>query len=344
MSIVGGVFSETQLVNIQVKADEIWQDRIQKQDFVADVGVIQALLANQTARITPLQGRKDLSVEISWINACDIADQECQACTFSSDELSTNRETYTLDICREAPFKVDDGIFRDNLYDPEEVIAKGFIAADRALAQYLAVQAVNWLNLNKGVNAVTVGKGQVVANDTYVSAHLWDAGLMAYLNRVGMINKFINPYLISGNQLYESVWNAEKEYGNSDGKGTFAKFGAFKTYFDLINIDAVNTPDLITYMVSTGAYAIANKTYFGPEITKYMDRHVWSMESKFLPGIRYDVEYQNACDSYATGTLPAAQLHYFKLTVNAGMFLNPVGCDEDRTGILTFICGEPPEE
>lgn len=339
MSIVAGVFSETQLVNIQVKADEIWQDRIQKADLNAEVGVAQALLANQTAKITPIEGRKDLSVEIAWVNACEIDDQECVPCTFDSTELSTNKNTYTLDICREAGFKVDDGAFRDNMFDPEEVIANGFIAADKALSEYLAVQAVNWLNLNKGINEVTVGKGIVVGNDTYVPTHLWDAGLMAYFARVAQINRFNSPYLLSGNQLFESVWNAEKEYGNADGKGNKTKFGAFPMYFDLINIDAVNTPDLITYMLSKGAYAIANKTYFPTSMIKYMDRHVWSMNSRFLPGIRFDVEYTNDCDSCATGTLPAPQLHYFKLTVNAGMFLNPVGCEEDRTGILTFICG-----
>lgn len=340
MSITAGVFSETILKNIQIKADQIWLDRIQKQDYTADVGVVQALLANQTAQITPVEGKKDVDVEISWINACEVADRTCTACTMGGEELSTNMEEYSLDICREVPFYVNDNDFRNNLFDPEEVIAKGFISADKELSEYLAGLAVAWLNANKGTNAVTVGKGQVSGTDTYVSAHLWDAGLMAYLVRVGLINKFIDPYLISGNQLFEQVWNAEKEYGNADGKGNVAKFGTFRTYFDLINIDAVNSPDLITYLVSRGAFALAHKTRFGPNVTKYMDRHAWSMESRFLPGVNFDVEYVNSCDDCAS-TKPAGQIHYFKLTVNAGMFLNPLGCDATRTGVLTFICGEP---
>lgn len=340
MSIVGGVFSETVLKNIQIKADEIWRDRIQNQDLaVADVGVAQALLANQTAQITPIQGRKDVDVEISWVNACDVDDRECAACTFPYTELSTNRETYSLDICREAGFRVNDNDLRDNVHDPEEVIAKGLLASDKVICEYLAVQCVNWLNTNKGVNAVTVGKGTVVANDTYIPTHLWDAGLMAYFNRVATINKFLDPYLVTGNQLYESIWNAEKEYGNSDGKGNMAKFGAFKTYFDLINIDTVNTPDLITYLLSKGAFAMAHKTYFTPTIMRYMDRHVWSMPSKYLPGINLDVEYANSCDDCDGGGRVALQIHAFKMSFTGGLFRNPVGCTEDRTGILTFICG-----
>jgi len=339
MSIVGGVFSETVLKNIQIKADEIWQDRIQKQDQLGDVETIKALKENQTAKITPIEGRKDVDVEISWVNACDVDDRECNACSMPYTELSTNRETYSLDICREAGFRVNDNDLRDNVHDPEELVAEGLLASDRVLCEYLNIQAINWLNANKGVNAVTVGKGVVVGNDTFVPAHLWDAGLLAYFKRCAILNRFLDPYLISGNQLFESRWNSEKDAGNADGKGDLAKFLTFKNYFDLAVIDTVNTPDLVTYMLSKGAFAMANKTYFGPGITKYMDRHVWSVPSKYVPGLSFDVEYMNACDSCYTGNKTALQAHAFKLVMNAGLFLNPLGCTETRTGILTFICG-----
>lgn len=339
MSIVGGVLSETILKNAQIKADLIWKDRIQAQDYTAEVGVLQALIANQTAKITPLEGKKDVDVEISWLNACDIDDQTCTACTYDTTELSTNMDEKELDICREAGFHVNDTDFRNNLFDPEEAIALGYIAADKAISEYLAGLAVAWLNTSKGVNELgTFAQGVVVGSDTYIAAHLWDAGLMAYLVQAGIRNKFVDPYVISGSQLFQQVWNAEKEYGNADGKGNMAKFGTFKTYFDLFNIDSANTPDYITYLLSKGAFAMAHKTYFSPSIVKYMDRWVWTQSSKFLPGITYDVEYANNCDSGASGG-PAGQRHYFKLTFNGGMFLNPRGCEEDRTGVLTLICG-----
>ena len=339
MSITGGVFSETILKNAQIKADMIWKDRIQNEDYTADVGVLQALLANQTARITPIEGRKDLSVEISWVNACDVDDQACNPCVYSGTELSTNMDTKTLDTCRESVFYVNDADFRNNLMDPEDIIAKGYIATDKALSEYLAGLSVAWLNLNDGVNELgTMAQGTVVGNTTQIAPEHWDANLMAYFVQVAQRNHFNVPYLISGNQLFQQVWVAGKEYGNADGKGNVAKFGTFKTYFDLFNIDAANIgTGYITYLVNKGAFAMGNKTYYGPGITKYMDRWAWSRPSMFLPGISYDVEYKNECDTY-TGSGPAAQTHYFKLTVNAGMFLNPLGCDSDRTGILSFIC------
>ena len=341
MSIVGGVFSETVLKNIQVRADQIAFDEILKQDFTANVDVLKALMQTQTARIEPILNRngKDNIVEVSWMNACDIEDQECYPCYIGGEELSTNSEEKELDLCREAPFYVNDTTFRNNFHDAEEATAKGFVAADKAICEYLAVQAVNWLNTAKGNNAVTVGKGIVIGTDTFVLPAYWNASLMAYFARVASINKLTGPVLISGNQLYEQIWLAAMEKAQSGQEGNILKFGAFKTYFDLFNIDAVNGTDLITYMVNRGAFALANRTRFTPQVVTYQDRKVWSMPSKFLPGINLDVEYENECDYYAN-TYPAGQVHSFKLTFNGGMFLNPIGCEEGRTGVLTFVCGD----
>jgi hypothetical protein len=79
MSIVGGVFTETILKNIQIRADQIAFDEILKQDFTADVDVLKALMETQTARIEPVLNRngKDNIVEVSWMNACDIDDEKC---------------------------------------------------------------------------------------------------------------------------------------------------------------------------------------------------------------------------------------------------------------------------
>ena len=338
MSITAGVFSETVLKNAQIKADLIWKDRIQKEDFTADVGVLQALLAKQTALITPIEGKKDLSVEISWVNACDVDDQACNPCVYSGSELSTNQDTKTLDICREAVFEVNDKDFRNNLFDPEDIIAKGYLAADKALSEYLAGLSVAWLNASDGVNELgTMAQGTVVGNTTQIAPEHFDANLMAYFVQVAQRNHMKNAYVISGNQLFQQVWVADKEYGNSDGKGNKAKFGTFDLYFDLFNIDSTNTPNYITYMLNRGAFAMAHKTYYDNAVTKYMDRWAWTRSSKFLPGVNYDVEYKNECDSDTSGG-PAAQTHYFKLTFNGGMFLNPRGCIDDRTGVLSFVC------
>ena len=335
MSITGGVFNETTLANIQVKVEEVWQDAIQQQDYVAQCNTIKAIQAQQTAKFGRfLTGKKDPTVEISWINACDVEAQSCTNCTFSGNELSTNMEEKALTQCEEVVFYVNEGDFLDNLYDYEEVVAKGLLAATKALDEWWAGRGVVALNAFKGVNEVGDGsKGDVDGSDTYVLPAYWDADLMSYLYMASIVNRFVNPFLISGKNLFESVWTAQKEAccENDD-----LKFGSMPIYFDLFNIDSANDPDYITYMVHKGAIAFVTKAYYSPAPTKYIDEWRWSIPSKNIPGVVYDVHYTNACNQNDD-----FHLHYYKVKTLGGIFLNPVGCTATRTGVLTFICGEP---
>ena len=339
MSIAAGVFSETALVDIQVKIDQIWADAIQKQDYVAHVDAVKAILANQTAYISELKGTKDRTVDIGWINACEIADEACQICTIDGEELSTNIAEKTLSTCREASFKVEEGIFRSNLFDAEEVIAKGFLAAMRELDEFWAATLVAFMNAGLGVNAVTNGKGVVNGTGTYVLPAFWDAGLMSYLNRAAVVNEFVNPFIVSGANLYESVWNAAYERGQAGDESKVLKYGSMPISFDLFNIDAVNDPDLITYMIHKGAIAFVTKNYYKSRV-EYMDEHRWSIPSKNIPGVVYDVHYKDSCE--AQGSHDAMTFQY-KLVTYGDYFINPVGCNDTRTGILAFYCGEEPE-
>lgn len=342
MSIAAGVFSETSLVNIQAKMDAIWADAIKKQDYVANVGPVLSILNNQTATFgNLLTGPKDRTVDIGFINECEITDDACTVCAIDGTELSTNIKQIELETCRESSFKVEEGIFHKNLFDAQEVMAKGFLAAAKALDEFWANTLVAFLNTNKGVNVVTDGKGNVSGTDTYILPAFWDAGLMAYFARVAARNQFVNPFMVSGNNLYEQVWNANYERGQSGDQSKALKFGSMPIDFDLFNIDAVNSPDLISYLIHKGSIAFTTKNYYGAGVTKYMDQHRWSIPSMNIPGVRYDVHYQDSCESQGTYDFMTYQ---FKLKTLGDFFLNPVGCTETKTGILTFVCGEVPAE
>lgn len=344
MSTTAGVFSETQLYNLQLKADAEWAERIQIEDANANVSFLQGLISKiQTARlVTKFRNKKDIIAEISWINACDITDQACTNCDIDGTELSTNIKEYQLDICREASFQASEADFLDNTYDIEEVLAKGFIEANNELDEYLAQQAIATINAAGGRNELgTVGQKVVsgITGDTSIPPAYWNASLMGYLARVAIMSRFRNPHLFSGHNLFEQLWNAEKDQYNADGKGNWLKFGSMDTNFDLFNVDQVNSPDLITYMINKGTFAIANKAYYDGKTaanpTVMFDGKRWSIPSRNLPGIIYDVHYKSDCEAEND-----MYNHRFKLKVNAGMFINPVGCTEDRTGVLRFICEE----
>lgn len=339
MSITAGVFSETQLVHIQAKADSIWMDRIQKEDFVPEANIVKCLIDQTTAKFGDLKGKKDPTVDVGWINACDVSAASCTDCTISGSELSTNVEEYYLNREQCAEFSVCENDFRDNFFDLEDVVAKGFLAASLSLDQYWAAQAVAVLNANVGVNALgTSGKGVVSGTTTYIIPAYWDANLFGYFYRAAIVNRIKRPMLISGANLFESKFIADFESCCENKTG---KFGAMDVCFDLFNIDSVNSPDLMTYMINRGALAFVTKAYYegvsAANPAKYMDQHRWSMPSFYLPGVVYDVHYDNECSSCGDFFT-----HNFKVKTFGDIFVNPVGCTSTRTGILEFQCGEAP--
>jgi hypothetical protein len=341
MSIVGGSFSETQLLEIRLLADRImFNDRI-KQQFIPQYEILNAIAANQTARITPLEAsNKNYEVKVEWMNACDIDHQAIANCDFCDTELSTNTEEYALDIEQEVCFMVDEYKFINNDFDFQLAIAKGALMADKVLTEYLAGQAVARVEAFKGVNEFDGGKGVVSGTDTYILPAYWDATLGVYFNRVGILNRFTNPWFLSGSNLYEQAMVARYNSGNDNGKGAAAMYGSLRMYWDLFNIDTYNDPDLKTYMISDGAMAMASKAYYkgvgegSPAV--YFTEKRWSMPSRFMPGVTLDVYYTNECgtDNFYK--------HKYRYILRAGIFNNPAGCTATNTGVLSFVCGTTP--
>jgi hypothetical protein len=336
MSTTSGVFSETQLLDIRIKAEQLGLDSRIGLQYKANVNTILALQAAQTARIIPLERKdKDHEVEIEWINACGIEVGDNVSCVVGGEELSTNTEKHALDIEKVVNFTVDDSAFINNDFGREEAIAKGFMRADKVLSEYLAQTAVAKLESFKGVNQLTGGKGTVSGLETYILPSSWDATLMAYLSRASVVNQFGVPILLSGQNLYEAFMIAQAKIGNDNGKGDVSLFSGMRMYFDLFNVDSVNDPDLKTYMINTGAIAMASKTYYTPSIVTYSAEKRWSISSAHIPGLEFDVHYKDEC-----GTNDFYK-HHFKIKLKSGIFQNPLGCNAENTGVLSFICGVP---
>lgn len=337
MSTTGGAFSETILNDIRVRADELaFDDRIKLQ-FQPQIEVLKAIQAVQTAQVTPKfttfkqsnGGAKHYDLEVMWPNACDIVAQDCTVCTIDGPELSTNLEHYSLDFCKEVPFSVDEYTMRNNEFDFQELIAKGILRADKQLAEALAVYAMSVINANKGVNVYTGGPGVVSGSDTYIAPSFWGPGLMAYLSQVTAMNQFTSPILASGGNFYQDYFITNRQTGNINAP----LYGVFPIYWDQWNIDTVNTPNLITYLLSNGSLALGNVTYNPSSVEdSAANWKRWTAPSKFLPGLSYDWFYTAACSNDMIR-------HEFKAKLTADILVNPAGCSPTNTGILTFICG-----
>lgn len=334
MSTIGGAFSETELLQFRVKAAELlFDDRI-KQQFVPQYDVLKAVQHVQTANINAaFSRRKEYDVEIMWENFCDIEAAACSdSCTIGGNKSSTNAETKTLACFREVGFSMSEQDFIDNEFEMN--VAKALIKADKELVENFAQYAVAQLETFKGTNALTTGKGTVAGGETTIPAAYWNASLFAYISRVGIMNKFTNPILLSGSNLYEAYALARANAANANGKGDFEMFGTMPLYFDLFNIDTVNTPDLKTYMLSMGSLAMASKA-FNPDVPERTFEHVrYTMPSNFFPALKYDVWYNNECEDSASRRVK----HNWTIRLTADIYNNPAGCDLTNTGVLSFKC------
>ena len=92
MSTTSGVFSETTLLNIRAKVDAMmFGDRTSLQYKARVNAMTETMPKIMTANVTAFKDqKKNNKVEVEWMNACEIVDQECTTCSVGGAELSTN--------------------------------------------------------------------------------------------------------------------------------------------------------------------------------------------------------------------------------------------------------------
>jgi len=337
MALTSGDFSASQLQESLIKRDRMWKDDMLAADFQANVDVVTTLQKEQNARLELLESsEKDRDVRVHWINSCgetteDISAGGADECDNSGNELGTDSKVYSITKRHRYKFSIDEHTFRTNNYSMTEVAAKGFAKADKALSEDIATHAVGKLEAFKGVNVAPAGKGTFNSGttETDVPAANWDPKLLAYLYKVGILNQYSNPFLLSGDNLFEDRIVTMLAQQNGEGKGDANLYKMIRTYFDLFNVDTVNSPDAKTYLINRGAVAFANKHYYGAKPTKYMDDHRYSIASNNITGLRLDVHYKNRCEGDTI-------MHDFGVYAKWDYFLNPTGCDGGRTGVLAF--------
>jgi hypothetical protein len=331
------------LAKVQLIMDSQWSDSAKQKDYIANVDVARAVRENQSVRIVDLENpQKDKTVTLYWPEFCAATTASCSDdCTPGGTKPGTVCQDYTLSMCREANFSVDEKAYRSIATTFEEAVAVSLLANMQALDEWIAGQFVSKMASGKGVNAYTGGKGSVSGFTTSVPAAYWNANLMGYLALVAKKNKFNAPYLVSGTNLYEAYWNAQMNSANSEGKGVKNMFDQFKLYFDVFNVDSVMSPDAVTFMLNKNALAFHSKAYWDWSATdQRADKFggaggsagmKYKIESKNLPGVFYDVTYKIACSGNEI-------THNWQLKFTGDIFRNPVGCSPNNTNILEFIC------
>lgn len=338
-SETAGTFTCAELVRISIAVDRVWRDNQLNADLISDVEILKAIKSFQTAKFPELENKeKDEKIKIFWVTDCSTSLADCtNDCTIGGPELEARCKEYELDLCKTAGFSVKEKYFRQSNLTRQEAVARGLLRAQKELDEYLAQTMVAKLNAFAGVNQFA-GIGTVaVDGTTYISAAFWNPDIYGYFVQVAKMNKLSNPKMLHGNNLWSAFWQAEMNNDNANNKDQKRKMLSIQSFWDPFNIDSVNSPDKVSYMMSAGAVALVNKAYYPlNRPIEYKDDTRWSIESASLPGIFYDVVYTNECVNDEIK-------HHYSLYVKAGIFDNPYGCNEEITGVLKFVCGEASE-
>lgn len=336
MSITSGVFDETVLLNVQARADQLMFDDRIKQQYIPQINVLNAIRAVQTANIS-FPKVKTQNVEINWINTCGLTVDDNTPCTIDPVQPSTNSETKAIAWNKTVQFSVSEDDLKDNQYWIDDFVPRMFLKADKELAEAFAQYAMGRVDSFRGENKNTVGKGVVSGLDTFIQASYWTPAIVSYFNRTAILNRLTSPVFLSGNNLFEQVDQAAFMAANANGKGDFIAWNSLKMYFDLFNVDVVTDPLLKTYMLSMGSLAMAN-WYKNPLVPEAVNIEAfntrYSLPSRFLPGFYLDAYYKPICGG------DDRIVHTWKVQLYADVFVNPEGCEEGNTGILSFVCGE----
>lgn len=342
---VNGTFDCGKLLEVKAKVAEIFNgEGVISKEYVPDVEPALAILASQTANFEVLaQPEKDREVKVYWLDDCDDTDPEdcTDQCSIDGDEIGDQCANYTLGECFEKTFTVTEERFRTSLWSREEVVARAMLKKMKLMDEYWAAKAIAFLDASSGINKFA-GQYTVSGSTTYIPAVAWNPDIFGYIDTALWMNKLSGGKMLSGTLLKQYMWKVGMETSDPTGASAQAKMTSFGVpYFDR-RLDTI-LGEKALFLWDPNAAALVTKARheaYGPEGRKVDTAdgpqvHMMTIDSNSLPGVSYDLYYQEVCASNDI-------THKWKLKTRGDIFLNPQGCDTDRTGVLKFVCGEAP--
>jgi len=324
--------ANSNLSAILLKMDNAWKDNQVNSDYIGYVDAIKAIKAEQTAVLTPIQGNSSLNMNLTWLNNTGITTAAVtDICTMTGTEATVGGKTITIASKRKAGFKISDTELRTSVFNVEDLVASNLMQASKALDEYLAAQAVTFVEASKSsVNDyIPASIGTFATSVATVAPAKWTSTLFGYFTLAGIKNKMANPYLLSGTNLWTEWWNAMQNAQNGEGKGADNMFKSFRKYFDVFNVETIAAG--CSYVIDRGAIAFGCQNFYDSKPTDYGNvGQRWSIESYNVPGVRYDVHYKVDCSSNEI-------VHSFELHTYFDFFLNPLGATAGRKGVLKYL-------
>jgi hypothetical protein len=323
------------LAMYQGMLDKHWTDPQTNVDNVGDVESAKAVLENQQVKMTEITGKKKRIMSVEWLSKCDVTTTDCtDDCTITGDDADPMCQEYEIECLQETSFKMPKRAYRERTIEFQEAYMFNMLQHKKALDEWLAQYILTGLAANAGVNAYP-GIGTVAGTVTTLNPNFWDDTIWGYFNLVNRMNKIKDPYMITGTNLFQYIFNRMHESMTDAGKAAMSKVGTIKKiYQDPENVETIAPAS--TFLIHKTAAAFINKAWnpLGP-VNAQSEAGIyalWSEQSSNIPGVYYDIITKETCESNEFYLASKIQLH--------GVFaVNPAPCDEDNTGILQFTCG-----
>lgn len=322
------------LPKVQIAIERAWNDSIQRTQYIAEVEALRGQLLRQTARIGPVisgsgANAKKITQTIYWPTACTTTVGNCtDECAAATTEASDASKDVTIASCKEVGFKESFKRFRTSPLPYEGVVATHLLAQMKALDESLNAAYIAFLDANKGEHEHGLEVGANNSGDWEIPKADWNADLIPEFALAARIARFSNPYLLDGKNFYTQNYRAMAYQANGEGKGEANLFAKYDMVFDPVSM--TETAPGKTYMVNASAVALVTGNFWSAAPTEFAGNHrMYTIPSRNLPGVVYDVHELTTCtsDDFVTS---------WKIKANYDFFLNPLGCDADRTGILSF--------
>ena len=324
------------LTAVQAKADEIFADGMYNNDAVVDAVSAKAVLEQQKGmiRMPSITGTKNKELRVEWLTKCSPTTEDCtDDCDIDGEDATPECSDYELECLQETSFKVSERVYRDRTIEKVDAVAFNMLRHMAAMDEYVAQYIITGILTCAGTNLFTGGIGTVAGTTTTIPAAQWNDGIWGYFDQVARLNKFRNPYLLTGNNLYQLLFNRPFEAGTAGDFGGYKKMQTLKVYQDPENVETVAAGQ--TFLIHKGAVAFINKAWNPLNAANAVEPapgyFLWSEPSRNLPGVTYDIIMQQSC-------LSNDFLEAFKIQLHGLFVCNPYPCDDDNTGVLVFEC------
>lgn len=333
------------LLEVKERIADIWDDDAGtiSAEYIATVDTALAIKQNQTARMRFLETpEKDYNLKVWWPDDCRTDDPEdCgDQCEVDGPEAGQQCVNYNITECFQLGFSITEEKLRTNEMTEVEMTTVQMLKTMKLMDEWVNKKAMALMQASAGVNKYA-GPYTVAGTKTYIPAVAWNEDLFGYLALALRKNKLSLPKMLSGDLLWMPFWQAEMGTTNPTGQATMKKFNSLggAPYFDIDLDGVIGTKS--AFLFNGASLAIANKARHaayptGRTVQTEKGPVFWgTIESRNIPGITYDLYKKETC---INDDVKKAWLLKFR----GDFFSNPIGCDNDRTGVLQLVCGVAP--